>query len=360
MRQLKQLLKDNSILIGIIALAIILRILYLGHVEFDEINYITGAKHILAGIFEPITAFPTSHLRYVLMLFLAGYIKMFGYQYPTMVPITLISSLGSIVVVYFLGMKLWNKRVAIIAAFLLAIFPLNVKYSSFLEADIIISFLMGLCALFYFYEQSKRSFFVIGALIGLSFYVKFFNMLILLVIVFHSIIEKRFKLLFTLFLGFFIAISPFIIYEVVKTGNPLHHVNFIQTEVLQYNEVHENDDPFVPYLFNPFLKQPEPALFSIFPLLLIIFCLKYRSKRTKEEIFFWLWLILGYLILELHPVIPAIQRYMLIVEIPLILLTAQLVNKITSNSKIIFCFLLLFSFSIYQLGEPTFNDSHLT
>ena len=139
--------KSIYLLLGIIVLAIVLRILYLGHVEFDEINWVTGAKHIIAGTFDPNTAFPTSHNRYAMMFLLAGYIYLFGYNHLTLVPITLIPALGSILIVYFLGLKIKDKKTGLIAAFLLAIFPLNVKYSSFLEADIIISFFMGLCAL---------------------------------------------------------------------------------------------------------------------------------------------------------------------------------------------------------------------
>lgn len=357
--KLREFWKEHRIFICILILAIFLRIMYLGFAEFDEINYVTGAKHVLAGTYDPNIEFPTTHLRYTLVFFIAGYINIFGYEYPRLVPITLLPAIGSIIIVYLLGRKLRGEKTGLIAAFLLAIFPLNVKYSSFLEADIIVSFFIGLCALLYFYKQNKISFFFIGILIGVSFFIKFFNMLILLVILFHLIITKNLRFLIPLSLGFLIAITPFTIYQTVKTGDPLFHMNALETEIIQYNQMHYDDETFTQYIFNFASKQPEPSLFNIFPFLVLFFLWKYWRQITKQDLFFWFWLVAGYFILELHPNIPAIQRYLIIIEIPLIIISALLLEKIQNKTYLVLCLLLFFGVSMYQLGEPTINEPSL-
>lgn len=349
----KQFLRNNALLILVLLLSAFLRILYLGHIDFDEMNYVTGAKHILAGVFDPNTAFPTSHNRYALMFFLAGYINLFGYSHVALVPITLIPALGSILVVYFLALKIEGKRTALIASFLLAIFPLNIKYSSMLEADIIISFFMGLCTLIYFYKKSSWSFFWIGTLIGVSFFIKFFNLLILLVLIIDLLRDKRSIMLFPLIIGFLIAILPFSIYQLNETGNPLFHITSLGAEVENFNDLHqhEQDYTFLHYLFNFLSKEPEPSLFNIFPFLFLIYLLFFNFK-LKKYYFWFLWIFLGYFILEFHPTIPSIQRYALIIEIPLIIILATFCNKIKKQWMSVALYIALLSVSFYQLGKP--------
>ena len=156
-RFLKTVKKEYLILMGILLLAFFLRILYFNKPNIDEIRYVITAKNILAGTYDPTTIFHGPALRYVFMGIVTFFVKFFGPSHYSLVLIPLFSVFGTIVSVYFIGKRCVNTKVGLLAAFLLAIFPLNIINSTLLEADVVISFLMCICFLLYLFVLLKQN-----------------------------------------------------------------------------------------------------------------------------------------------------------------------------------------------------------
>ncbi|MFH1720969.1 MAG: glycosyltransferase family 39 protein [Candidatus Altiarchaeota archaeon] len=72
------------------------------------------------------------------------FFKVFGVSTLTAVLFPFICSMGEIVIVYYLGGLLFDKKTGLIAAFLLSFYPLDVLYATWIMPDVPVSFVLGL------------------------------------------------------------------------------------------------------------------------------------------------------------------------------------------------------------------------
>lgn len=319
---------QHLILIGILLFAATLRIYYFAGIDFDGSMYTLEAKNILEGIYNPFDLnYHNQGVRYTILIPIALSFKLFGIsEWSAILPVFL-ASIFQIILVYLLGKKMFNVHMGLLAAFLLAIFPLDVNNATILEADLILSFTCLFSFLCYYRGVQKNThlfIFFSGIIIGVSIFIKVFAGLFLLIIVFADFIlysqEKRLQRFMYLSLGIIVGIAPFIIYLTITTGNPLYfytiekEVNtfLLQSNILDYNE----------YISRIFLIQTyhEPPMLSIYFILAIIASIYYLYKRKPETSVLLAWLWIPFLILELIPTLPKVQRYLLFVEIPCIIL----------------------------------------
>ena len=98
------------------------------------------------GLYEPYEAF---RFRPLMLLPIALFWSLFGINDITTVLWPMLCFYGTIIVTYFLGRKLFNHKVGIIAAFLISIFPLHLVYSTRVSIDTPLVFFMGLSVLFF-------------------------------------------------------------------------------------------------------------------------------------------------------------------------------------------------------------------
>lgn len=339
----------------ILFLSIVLRILYYGHVDYDEVTWVTGAKNFLAGNFDPL--FNSS--RYVFMFIVAFFVYFFGTSHLAIVPITLLSTIATIIIVYFIGKKLFSRKIGLIAAFLLAILPINIKYSSILESDVTLSLIIGICFLIYLYKQNWKGTFVIGILLSLGTYIKPFILFFLFFIGIDLLKENQWRRLIILLLGFFIGVMPFLIHHYILTDDYFFYINNFSKGIDEFNQIHNDNEInfFFHYIFNPFSKWPEPSLFNIYYFLILFYFLYCIKIKNFQNYFLWLWFIGGYLFLELLPQIPTIQRYLIFTEIPLVLLLAISLSKIYNKFILGTIFICLIFISLFQLGNITVFDN---
>jgi len=107
---------------------------------------------------------------------------------------TLLTSLGSILIVYLIGKELFNSKTGLIAAFLLSIFPLDVIYSTQIGPDIPFQF-FSILSLFFLLKSEKsknrikpRIYILLSGLsLGLSYLFKELIPVMLLVMAFYVI-----------------------------------------------------------------------------------------------------------------------------------------------------------------------------
>ena len=360
--KIKRFFSENYILISVVFLSIILRVLYFEHVDFDEVMYVTAAKNIIAGQYDITTVPWAPTLRYFFMFLVTVLVYLLGTSHYAVSVLPFVSTLITITCVYFIGKKLVNKKVGLISALLVAIFPLNIKYASMLEADVVITALMGVCFVLYLYKKEVWFFFLIGVILGLGMFIKFFIALIGVIISLELLKKQEFKAIIVIILGALLSSSPFLLYNWSNTGDFLYHIHEDQRLVNDYNEKVILSDStqltsFVPYLLNPFFKKPEQSLFNVY-FILILSYFYYSIKRKEWNYgFFWLWLISGYLVLELPSIIPPVQRYLMIIIIPLVILLGIWLGKIEKKTHLSLVLVILLFISLFQLGEFTVFDN---
>ena len=137
-------------------LAIFLRWYYFFGIDFDGAQYTLHAKSIVEGVYDPTYLNGWNQgIRFGMLLPIAFMYKLFGVSNFTTFFFQFLVSIIQIIFVYYLGKHLFNEKVGLLAAFLLAIYPLDVNNAPILEADILISFLTAF-SVFLFYKGHKE------------------------------------------------------------------------------------------------------------------------------------------------------------------------------------------------------------
>ena len=106
--ELKEVFKKiRFLLILIILLGIVLRFLYIQRIDFDEVTYITGAMNILSGSYT-LDTYWAPHLRYVFIGIITPFVFFFGPYHYAVIPIPFLSTIGNIIIIYFIHKKIKN------------------------------------------------------------------------------------------------------------------------------------------------------------------------------------------------------------------------------------------------------------
>lgn len=183
-----------------------------------------------------------------------------------------------------------------------------------------------------------------------------------LVLSFELIRTKNLKTVFVVLLGILLGSAPFIMFQYAETGDPFYHLSKDKNLAEEYKKNNPEYPTFLHYLFNPFSQFPEPSLLNVYIFLTLLFCYLQYKDREREYLIFGIWFLLGYALLELHPLIPPIQRYLLLLEFPIVVLAAAQLSKI--KNKLLFLLILLacFFLTFWQLEgfAPYFTESAAT
>ncbi len=321
--------KTTRILIFIILLfAVFIRWYYFFGIDFDGAQYTLQAKHIADGIYDPIDInLHNQGIRYGMLLPIAFMYMIFGVSDFSSFAFQFFISIVQIILIYFFGKELFNSNVGILAAFLLAIFPLDVNNATILEADLALSFFSLVSILFlYFAIKKERSilYFLSGLFFAIALNTKIFAVLLLPLYFFMLMApsqEKKMRksniLLFSG--GVFSIFIPVMIYFLFTTGDSFYFYT-IEKQVNDFL-LDTNILDFFYYPKYMLLMQPynEVPMFSLYFLFLPLALLYFLWKRQKQTDMLFIWLIPVLLTLLLIPSIPKVQRYMLFIEVPLIL-----------------------------------------
>lgn len=227
---MKKFLKDNLFLILIIMVGFLLRIYainwqlpYLYQTEeYKTVNYtlkMAAQKNLNPKFFE----YPSLYLYFMLIVFTMTFIigKMLGVYNTTeqfaidflkdpsvvyTVARTFSALFGTAVVVatYFLGWKLYNKRIGIISALMLSVLPIWVRYSHFIKPEMASNFLvvMYVIMLYNYYISSNSKYFYLSSIfLGLATSMKYLSFPASIGLVVVTLLKNR-KIDKILFLGF--------------------------------------------------------------------------------------------------------------------------------------------------------------
>jgi 4-amino-4-deoxy-L-arabinose transferase-like glycosyltransferase len=235
----------------------------------------------------------------------------------------ILCSLGSIVVAYLIGTEIFNKKIGVISAFLLSIFPLSVIYATQVGPDTPFQFTSGL-ALFLFIKSFKNekknklmlSFFS-GIFLGVSYiYQEMLPLTILLIgfyIIWQNMLKKKkflhlfkkesLKHYFLLAGGFLLIFFLEVFYFYSVTGQW-----FFAEKAKQYTFTHDKNSNwdllwYPTAMFNYRSTyfdwiHDEPIFgFMYYFVVFSIFYLIYK-KELKKSLFLILWFLLFFAFLE--------------------------------------------------------------
>jgi tetratricopeptide (TPR) repeat protein len=223
-----KVLKPDILLIGIFILAILIRLLYLNQIistpifyglAADSEKYDKLATHILKG---NLTHKDFIYLNPFYPFFLALIYLIFGQSRLAVAFIQGIIDSTSCIIIYYIAMMLFNKRVGIIAAFIYACYGIAIFYTGILLAPTVVIFFILLFIASLIFAEEKRQviiFFISGILFGLAVLARpnVTLFLILLPLWFFTVlknklgIHKSVQSFLLLLFGFFMVISLVII-----------------------------------------------------------------------------------------------------------------------------------------------------
>ena len=217
-------------LIAILVFSIIIRLYYFFLTSqqplwWDEAEYMSTAKHWALG-----TPFEFAALRMPLLIFLGAIFFKIGFTEVALKFLITLFSIGLVVVSYFLVKEMYDKKIALIVAFMSSIFWLALFNTFRIHNDVPLMFLMYL-ALFFFWKgyikgRNIKMMIYFGISAALALLMKPTAGLLFISLVIFVVITERFafikrKELWLGILTFFVIMSPYFIYSYSTYGTPL-------------------------------------------------------------------------------------------------------------------------------------------
>jgi len=143
----------------------------------------------------------------ILLLSYSWFIAFFFNSFCITSLISLISGLLNVYLTYKLGTFMFNERVGILSAVIMTILPINIIYSAIPLLDSLATSFILLSTLFYLKILESKHFYLRNVLISsvifaLSFYTKYYSVLILPLFFLYSLFEKRIESILPLVLSF--------------------------------------------------------------------------------------------------------------------------------------------------------------
>ncbi|MBW2552846.1 MAG: glycosyltransferase family 39 protein [Deltaproteobacteria bacterium] len=375
----------------ILFFALFLRLLFfVGFALGDDPNYADRVYAIIEGHYPSLCKTCVFAFRPILLFFTALPLKYFGWSEFSFILPVLLSSLISIYLIYALGKLLFDQRTGLLAAFCLAIFPLNIVHATTMSNDIMLSMLMALSMLLFLKgleEHGKKtvvyltlSGFVLGVSVGVKINALPVVGLFILIALLNRWQKKEFRYEVVFFLlSWLIVQALFSIVYYIKTGDFLAHVHAEINFDKEYNP-----SSFINktcYLKDALLYYPKHMLsivseghpgYTFYPygffypvfLLAIVFFLFRREKKVVIPLiwFSYLFLMMEFTPLKFSPYYQPIHRlirFLSIVSIPALLVTAYFFKKLFEGrilAKLVFLLLIigLFVTSLHQAYRKSY------
>lgn len=221
--------KENLILIGILVFAFIIRLYYLVITKsqpfwWDESEYLSIAKHWVKDI--PLDVNPQRTIMFPALIsffYLLGFNELIIKFFIVLIPSTLI-----VLVTYLLGKELYDKKVGLISAFIMAVFWLLIFNTARIHTDAL-AMVLSIFSIYNFwkyYEKTKKGKHLILAGLSLALavmtrpftgiYIFLFGIYLILVKRLNFVKDKNLWL--ALIVGI-IGFLPLLIYDYLQFGS---------------------------------------------------------------------------------------------------------------------------------------------
>jgi len=377
--------KPETWLILILIFALFLRLYFFVGIGYnDDSYYLETAEKIYKGYgFHP-SNYVQWDIRIGIIFPVVLMWKLFSINELSTSIFFILYSLGSIVVTYFIGTELFNKKVGLISAFLLSIFPLEIIYATQVGPDIPFQFTSALAILFLIKSQKSKNrktlfLFLSGVFLGVSYLFKEMLPITILIMIFYIIWQnklnkKKFFYVFRkdaminyflLLLGFLLIFFSQVFYFYVVTGQW-----FFGEKVREYAFTHDlnsNSDllwyPTAMFnirstFFNWIHDKPLFGFIYYFVVLAIVYLI--LKKELGKSLFLIVWLLLffaffeyglqffctkimNYCLYSRHP------RFLTVFSIPAMILLGRLLEFDKSKIKRIISIIIIIFLTITSL-----------
>ena len=193
--------KSRFIMLGVILVcAALIRILFFngGIRGTDAYLYALHAYEMANGLYQIDSSLNYYALRFVLLLPVSLCYSLFGVNDISSALFPFVCSIASIIIIYILGEKLFDRKTAFVAGFLLAFFPLDIMTATILLTDSLLPFFAVISILFFILASEQKNFclgntyyFLCGISIYLATSVRITACLLFAVLVCHQILALR-------------------------------------------------------------------------------------------------------------------------------------------------------------------------
>ncbi|HEX7456418.1 MAG TPA: glycosyltransferase family 39 protein [Candidatus Nanoarchaeia archaeon] len=326
------------VLATILIFAVLLRLkYYVGVSRFDsffyaQLSYFISQADFHSFFFENNNFFAVGRLPlYFPTAFLYRFI---GVRDLTSIAFVLFASILSIIVVYFLGKKLLNRKVGLVAAFLMAIFPLDVYHATQYLPDGLLPLFFGLAALAFLYAEDERNikrrtllYYLVGISIGLAQLIRENAFIFTAVLIVYVVLKRRFKFEYLwVFIGGLTIFFLTGLFFLFGTGDFFYQYKLIFSTFSAARERIESSAWRAPQLLGFTKVILFDRLFRPFSFLIVLSLAHSIFYRRKELGFALIWFITLLFYFEtvsrLHG-LTAINRYLTPLLIPTVLLISS-------------------------------------
>ncbi len=214
----------------------------------------------------------------------------------------------SLVVIYYLGKKLYNPYVGFLSALVLGSFATFYAYARLAMTDVpLVFFILGSIYFFVLSEKTEnhtdRNAVISGLFLGLALMTKQMEALLVLIIIFFYLVatKKSLKFLFTkrftLFWGVgLLVFSPWLIYMDIRFGSQFWQWYFVYNGISRSVGTLENHSQSYLFYFNYIAHYESPYLVALLPFAAILCLFRAVWKRLKEDTLIFLWMAIVLLV----------------------------------------------------------------
>ncbi|GEM_PF-1892511 len=317
-------MKDSKsmILLFIVFLSLIVRIPFQDpwYSTVDSYSYYSNAQYLLEGDFYHMFLW-VWFIGYPLLIVYS--FLLLGVSLSSAVLVSTFLGILTVIAVYLLGWELAGEDVGLLSALMVALSPTHAHLSVTVMSDVPALFFLVLAALFYIKflrSEGSRFLYLSSFFFGWSVLVKYSNGILILLPLLHSLSARSFSMnslnrrrimqYSTAFFFLCLALTPQILYNLVKEGNPLEFKIFETPSGIEKGFALSNAfttgylrgiPPIIHYPYLLFMKYTILPPFLLFFYLIGILSL-IKEKKTVELNLILLWIILPFsLILFLSP-----------------------------------------------------------
>lgn len=353
----------------ILTLGILLRaVFFSGYVSGDDRAYIARAYNYFQGDWGA----PYSHwgARTAIVLSTTLSYKLFGVNIYSTALFPFIFSISSIILAYLFASYLFDKKTGVMAAFLLAIFPMDVFFASQLFPYSFLT-LFSCLSLYLFCKGNDENRPVLlllsGISLGIAYLCRITALYCLIFFVLYLFWKKEYnKKIFFVVVGLTIVVCLESLFYFWQSGDFLLRLHILTNKVSVINKTiptKKNVDAawILEPLIRPFFEQ-EFGLFFPFFLFSIFFSVFCRGNNKTKSLLIWIIPIFIYLSygttspLYYHP-LRRLPRYQSVLIIPWIVLLSYSILKLNKQWKKNIIIGVLFISSITALSVD--NSRHI-
>ena len=370
----KEFLKNNLPIILILVLGFAIRIYYLILTKnqtgwWDENEYLSVGLHWFFDI-----PYELNPQRPPLLSLMEGILMKLGANEVMLkFVIELIPSTLLILISYLIVKEMYNKKLALLTAFLMSVFWLIIFNTVRLHADIPLLFFSYLSVYYFWkgYIKKEKNYYIwlIGVFIALAFLIKLTAGLFGIIFLIFLIFTEKFKFLknkhlWISFILMFLLILPYLIWQNNVFGSYTaffsgSHVLSNPSGITSYKPIGWHVLNFIPWMLNtPYFILFLIGLLTLYTLFLSLdLIIKNKSNEKYNDLFIFIWILITlvyFVFLERD----AEDRWLLPIALPLFILVSKglyfiydIIKKYQKNIAITAFILLILLGAYFQLAR---------